>query len=164
MYSQTDIALDFFLGLLHVLLQFFEFRLQRAREHGRLGIEIDHGRRLYRHHRRGRRLARFLDLQIDDGDDGERRHRTRQRARKPEPGRPRRRDGFRRRFRRDAAQRGVDAAIEKVVALAIPVQPLCREECRGLCPQCGVDRNRETCDCAAPRDASPFAVLATLKE
>ncbi len=52
----------------------------------------------------------------------------------------------------------------EVVALAIPVQPLCREECRGLCPQCGVDRNQETCDCAAPRDTSPFAVLETLKE
>lgn len=31
--------------------------------------------------------------------------------------------------------------------LALPMKPLCREECRGLCPQCGVNRNTGTCDC-----------------
>ena len=52
----------------------------------------------------------------------------------------------------------------EVVALAIPVQPLCREACRGLCPQCGVDRNHNTCDCGAPSESSPFALLESLKE
>jgi uncharacterized protein len=31
--------------------------------------------------------------------------------------------------------------------LALPMKPLCREECRGLCPVCGRNRNRETCEC-----------------
>jgi uncharacterized protein len=31
--------------------------------------------------------------------------------------------------------------------LALPMKPLCREECRGLCPQCGVNRNTGTCEC-----------------
>ena len=31
--------------------------------------------------------------------------------------------------------------------LALPMKPLCREDCRGLCPVCGVNRNRETCAC-----------------
>jgi len=31
--------------------------------------------------------------------------------------------------------------------LAIPMKPLCREECRGLCPVCGINRNREVCSC-----------------
>lgn len=31
--------------------------------------------------------------------------------------------------------------------LAAPMKPLCREECQGLCPVCGVNRNRETCTC-----------------
>jgi uncharacterized protein len=53
--------------------------------------------------------------------------------------------------------------LREVVALAVPVQPLCREECRGLCPHCGVDRNRETCTCEADRPASPFAALAALR-
>lgn len=36
--------------------------------------------------------------------------------------------------------------------LAIPFAPLCRDDCRGLCPQCGVDRNSAPCTCEAPVD------------
>ena len=32
--------------------------------------------------------------------------------------------------------------------LALPVKPLCREDCAGLCPVCGVNLNLEKCDCA----------------
>lgn len=53
--------------------------------------------------------------------------------------------------------------LREVVALAVPVQPLCREDCRGLCPRCGADRNRETCGCEAERPASPFAALEALR-
>lgn len=31
--------------------------------------------------------------------------------------------------------------------LALPMKPLCREECLGLCPVCGVNRNTGTCSC-----------------
>jgi len=31
--------------------------------------------------------------------------------------------------------------------LALPMKPLCRDECAGLCPVCGVNRNRDTCGC-----------------
>lgn len=31
--------------------------------------------------------------------------------------------------------------------LNIPMKPLCREDCAGLCPACGADRNREECEC-----------------
>lgn len=31
--------------------------------------------------------------------------------------------------------------------LAVPMKPLCQEDCRGLCPVCGINRNRETCTC-----------------
>jgi uncharacterized protein len=31
--------------------------------------------------------------------------------------------------------------------LALPMKPLCRDDCRGLCPVCGLNRNRETCSC-----------------
>lgn len=53
--------------------------------------------------------------------------------------------------------------LREVVALAVPVQPLCREDCRGLCPRCGMDRNRESCACEAERPASPFAALEALR-
>jgi uncharacterized protein len=31
--------------------------------------------------------------------------------------------------------------------LALPMKPLCRPDCKGLCPTCGINRNRETCSC-----------------
>ena len=37
--------------------------------------------------------------------------------------------------------------VEERIQLAVPMKPLCRPECRGLCPQCGADRNREACNC-----------------
>lgn len=33
--------------------------------------------------------------------------------------------------------------------LALPMKPLCTPDCRGLCPVCGVNRNRESCTCQA---------------
>jgi uncharacterized protein len=36
--------------------------------------------------------------------------------------------------------------------LAIPYAPLCAETCKGLCPQCGVDRNTTSCACTPPGD------------
>jgi len=57
----------------------------------------------------------------------------------------------------------LDRFIQELVALALPVQPVCREDCRGLCPHCGVDRNQEACDCSELRAESPFAALAELR-
>ncbi len=34
----------------------------------------------------------------------------------------------------------------------LPLLPLCKPDCQGLCPTCGVDRNEETCSCQAPID------------
>jgi len=39
------------------------------------------------------------------------------------------------------------------IVLELPMAPLCREDCLGLCPQCGADRNEGECGCVAPRDA-----------
>lgn len=52
----------------------------------------------------------------------------------------------------------------ELLVLALPVQPLCREDCRGLCAQCGADRNFAPCACVEPVPASPFAVLAKLQD
>ena len=52
----------------------------------------------------------------------------------------------------------------EVVVTALPVKPLCREDCAGLCPRCGGDRNQVACDCPEFRKPSPFAVLETLRD
>jgi uncharacterized protein len=36
--------------------------------------------------------------------------------------------------------------------LELPLAPLCREECAGLCPECGTNLNLETCSCTLPVD------------
>ena len=36
--------------------------------------------------------------------------------------------------------------------LAVPFAPVCREDCKGLCAQCGIDKNTDTCSCEAPID------------
>jgi DUF177 domain-containing protein len=51
-----------------------------------------------------------------------------------------------------------DIVTEQVI-LSVPMKKVCREECRGLCPVCGADRNREQCQCAPPQRDSPFAHL-----
>ena len=55
--------------------------------------------------------------------------------------------------------------VHELICLALPVKPLCREECAGLCPRCGADRNAGPCGCPEPAgDDSPFAVLKALRD
>ncbi len=39
---------------------------------------------------------------------------------------------------------------------------LCREDCKGLCPDCGINRNREACTCAEDKIDPRFAALKDL--
>lgn len=61
--------------------------------------------------------------------------------------------------------------ILSAVLVDLPTIPLCREDCKGLCPDCGVNLNEEQCDCAAKRaeenaafdlEKNPFAKLREL--
>jgi uncharacterized protein len=45
------------------------------------------------------------------------------------------------------------AMAHDAIFLDLPLAPLCREDCQGLCPYCGIDRNEATCTCQAPVDA-----------
>ncbi len=47
---------------------------------------------------------------------------------------------------------GLDDLVTEAVLLALPVRPLCRPDCRGLCPTCGEDLNDGPCGCAPPQD------------
>ncbi len=41
----------------------------------------------------------------------------------------------------------VTEVVRQNLILALPIAPRCREDCRGLCPRCGADRNRTVCGC-----------------
>ncbi len=52
--------------------------------------------------------------------------------------------------------------VQEAVLLEEPLQLVCRPDCRGLCPQCGANLNRDACACASPVDPR-WAPLATLR-
>jgi uncharacterized protein len=46
--------------------------------------------------------------------------------------------------------------------LALPMKPLCRPDCKGLCPQCGLNLNQGTCRCDTAWHDPRFAGLKAL--
>lgn len=57
----------------------------------------------------------------------------------------------------------LDPAVHEAILLALPMKPLCREGCSGLCAQCGKNLNEGICDCAASEPGrSGLAELARL--
>jgi uncharacterized protein len=56
-----------------------------------------------------------------------------------------------------------DDEIAAQVLLEIPYKPLCSEECRGLCPDCGADLNNSACSCSDKRSSMAFSTLKGLK-
>jgi uncharacterized protein len=53
--------------------------------------------------------------------------------------------------------------IREQALLALAERPLCREECRGLCPQCGANLNEGDCGCSSGGFEPRLAVLRSLK-
>jgi uncharacterized metal-binding protein YceD (DUF177 family) len=43
----------------------------------------------------------------------------------------------------------LEEMVREHLLLALPMRRLCSDDCAGLCPTCGVDRNKETCACPA---------------
>jgi DUF177 domain-containing protein len=56
-----------------------------------------------------------------------------------------------------------DPILIEQLQLNIPMKPLCQEDCQGLCPGCGADKNTAECTCAEPTGDSRWASLAALK-
>ena len=52
--------------------------------------------------------------------------------------------------------------LREQIFLAVPLARVCREDCRGLCRTCGVNRNTVACTCAPEENASPFSPLRGL--
>lgn len=41
----------------------------------------------------------------------------------------------------------LNPALNDAIILSVPMKPLCRDDCKGLCPLCGNNRNTDECDC-----------------
>jgi len=55
-------------------------------------------------------------------------------------------------------------AVREELILSAPRFVLCREDCRGLCPRCGINRNDETCECTLEEPDPRWDALRALKE
>lgn len=69
------------------------------------------------------------------------------------------------RLRMNAGQPEFDAAgfLWEQFLLALPESPVCSEDCKGLCPTCGINRNQGACACAREEGDPRLAVLRNLK-
>ncbi|MBI4851408.1 MAG: DUF177 domain-containing protein [Acidobacteria bacterium] len=58
----------------------------------------------------------------------------------------------------------LDDIVKEQIQLAIPMSNLCKENCLGLCSQCGQDLNQKKCDCSS-KDIDPrWSALTDLKK
>ncbi|MCK5427573.1 MAG: DUF177 domain-containing protein, partial [Thermodesulfovibrionia bacterium] len=54
--------------------------------------------------------------------------------------------------------------LREQILLAVPMKPLCKTECSGICPQCGKNLNTASCKCITKKIDPRLAKLETLKE
>lgn len=62
----------------------------------------------------------------------------------------------------DGDEIDLEPVVRDALLLELPTVPLCRPDCAGLCPQCGIDRNEHTCDCTVDDTDPRWAALRAL--
>ena len=58
----------------------------------------------------------------------------------------------------------VDEIVKEQILLAVPARTLCREDCKGICPKCGIDLNTGQCGCAEEEVDPRWAALSSFKK
>ena len=56
----------------------------------------------------------------------------------------------------------VDEIVKEQILLAVPTRMLCREDCKGICPECGKDLNTGECQCVKDDIDPRWAALKNL--
>ena len=47
----------------------------------------------------------------------------------------------------DGVEVDLEPLLREQLVLAVPINPLCQPDCKGICPSCGTDLNKKTCGC-----------------
>lgn len=58
----------------------------------------------------------------------------------------------------------ITADVRDELLIELPMNPLCSEECKGLCPTCGTNRNKENCQCTRRGNLAWGALDAVVTE
>jgi uncharacterized protein len=56
----------------------------------------------------------------------------------------------------------IDEIVKEQILLTVPTRTLCREDCKGICPECGIDRNTGECSCVTDNTDPRWAALKNL--
>jgi uncharacterized protein len=57
----------------------------------------------------------------------------------------------------------LEPVLRDTILPELPLAPLCRDDCLGICPSCGADRNDTTCSCVHDESDPRWAVLQELE-
>ena len=57
----------------------------------------------------------------------------------------------------------IDEIVKEQILLTVPTRTLCREDCKGICPECGIDRNTGERSCVTDNTDPRWAALKNLK-
>ena len=58
----------------------------------------------------------------------------------------------------------LDTLIYEDILLSLPPVHLCKDDCKGLCPSCGVNLNKEKCECKKPVDPRLESLLSLMDD
>ncbi len=58
----------------------------------------------------------------------------------------------------------LEDVLREQVLLALPLKVTCREDCKGLCPQCGKNLNEDRCSCTAALEDPRWAALKEVRD
>ncbi len=58
----------------------------------------------------------------------------------------------------------LEQLIRERIEMSLPMKPLCGSDCKGLCPECGTNLNRGTCNCSHRWEDPRLAALKALKK
>lgn len=57
----------------------------------------------------------------------------------------------------------LEDALREQVLLELPLKAMCREDCKGLCPHCGINLNSEKCSCSEPQEDPRWSGLKDIR-
>ncbi len=58
----------------------------------------------------------------------------------------------------------LEDVLREQILLVMPMQRVCSEDCKGICPTCGKNRNETPCDCKSDSAGDRWSALAGLKD
>jgi uncharacterized protein len=67
-------------------------------------------------------------------------------------------------YRVKGTEIGLEPMLRDAVTLSLPLRPLCRPDCKGLCARCGTDLNQGPCGCVEEESDPRWADLDVVRE